>query len=92
MLKQFVISVIVDDREIFFVGESEQTLGIPYPAFSRKSFQVVRKDMSAMIFSEDKNEAKLMYPKNMRSYLERIVEQIPYWDIEIKEIRIKEQE
>ena len=84
----YTISVIMSKKEAYLVGEADHTIDIPYPAWSGSSFQVARRDMTALLFTDQKNKANVMSPKNVRSWLGRVMDQLPYWDIDVDEIRI----
>lgn len=92
MLKEYTITIVTSmgNREhiAWFVGEGEGTVEIPNAAWSNNSFHVSRTEMSQLVFSENKSEAKKMTSKNMQSWLGRVLAQLPYADINVKEIRI----
>lgn len=94
MLKEYSISVVseIGGREstTWLVGEGDGLVGIPNAAFSNNSFHVTRTEMTQLILSERKSDAKIMTPKNMQSWLGRLLAQLPYVDLDVKEIRITE--
>lgn len=97
MIKNYKISIVgkIDEKlcEAWFVGEGEDTVGIPTAAFSNNSFHVERKDMTQLVFSAREQNAKVITGvKNMQSWLGRIIDIMPYTGIDIKEIRIMEAE
>jgi hypothetical protein len=95
MLKEYTISIVtsMENKEHigWLVGESECLVDIPYLAFSKHSFHVERKEMTQLVFSEKKSDARMMTPKNMQSWLDRVLAFLPYADIDVKEIRITEE-
>ncbi len=94
MLKEYTISILHDnERRGYFVGESETTtIDAPIPCWSGNSFHVEHKYMANLIFSENPENAKRMTRKNLMSYMNRILDQMPYWTVEIKAILIEEVE
>lgn len=97
MIKNYKISIVgkIDEKlcEAWFVGEGEDTVGIPIAAFSNNSFHVARTDMTQLVFSAREQEAKVIVSeRNLQSWLGRIIDILPYTGIDIKEIRIMEVE
>lgn len=96
MLKEYTISIVTSmgNREhiAWLVGEGEGTVGIPNAAWSNNSFHVTRTEMKQLIFCERKSEAKVMTPKNMQSWLGRVLAQLPYLDVDVRQIRIEQEE
>ena len=92
MLKEYTISILHDnERRGYFVGESETaSVDIPVPCWSGSSFQVAHEHVANLIFSENPENAKRMTRKNLMSYMNRILDQMPYWTVEIKAILIEE--
>lgn len=92
-MKEYIIainSILGNGKEHtgYFSGEGEGSIGIPAPAFSNNSFHVARVETSPLVFNDNIKNAKIMTPKNMVSWLNRITGQLPYADIDIREIRI----
>ena len=92
MIKRYNIALKVRGKNnlAYFVGESEEiTTSIPACVWSGQSFHTSRVNMAALIFSEIKENArKITGNTTMKSWLNRIIEQLPYFDIEIEEVRV----
>lgn len=74
----------------YFAGVSDYPTTIPAIVWSGDTFQTHRVDMQNLLFTEAKENAKTLSGRtNMKSYLNRILEQLPYFQIEIDEIRIE---
>lgn len=92
MIKRYNIALKVRGKNnlAYFVGESEEIkTSIPACVWSGQSFHTTRVDMAALIFTEVKESAKEIIGNiTMKSWLNRIIEQLPYFDIEIEEVRV----
>ena len=92
MIKRYNIALKVRGKNnlAYFVGESEEIkTSIPACVWSGQSFHTSRVNMAALIFSEIKENArKITGNTTMKSWLERITTQLPYFDVDIEEIRI----
>lgn len=92
MIKRYNIALKVRGKNnlAYFVGESEEIkTSIPACVWSGQSFHTTRVDMAALIFTEVKESAKEIIGNiTMKSWLERITTQLPYFDADIEEIRI----
>lgn len=92
MIKTYNIALKVHGKDelAYFVGESEGvTTSIPACVWSGQSFHTSRVNMAALMFSEiKKNARKIIGNTTMKSWLERITTQLPYFDANIEEIRI----
>ena len=90
-MNNYIISIKALDRISYFAGLSdEHPTTIPVLVWSGKTFQTQRVDMEAIIFTEQKENAHILIGSiNLKSYLYRILEQLPYFSIEIDEIRIE---
>jgi len=96
VLKEYTISIVTrignKERTAWLVGEGEGTVGIPNAAWSNNSFHVTRTEMSQLVFSENKSEARTMTAKNMQSWLGRVLAQLPYFAVDVRQIRIELEE
>lgn len=92
MIKTYNIAIKVrgKDKLAYFVGESDGvTTEIPALVWSSKSFHATRVNMAALMFSEIRENAREIIGNiTMKSWLERITTQLPYFDADIEEIRI----
>ena len=92
MIKRYNIALKVRGKNnlAYFVGESEEiTTSIPACVWSGQSFHVSRTNMAALVFSSIKENAKTIIGNiTMKSWLNRIVEQLPYFDVDVDEVRI----
>jgi len=92
MIKRYNIALKVRgiSRLAYFVGESEEIkTSIPACVWSGQSFHTTRVDMAALIFTDVKESAtEIIGNITMKSWLNRIIEQLPYFDIEIEEVRV----
>lgn len=92
MIKTYNIALKVrgKDKLAYFVGESEGvTTSIPACVWSGQSFHTSRVNMAALVFSEyEGNAREITGSISMKSWLERITTQLPYFDADIEEIRI----
>ena len=92
MIKRYNIALKVRGKNnlAYFVGESEEIkTSIPACVWSGQSFHTTRVDMAALIFTDVKESAKEIIGNiTMKSWLNRIIEQLPYFDIEIEEVRV----
>jgi len=91
-MKEYIVSVLpYDGHRGYFVGESETTtIDAPISCWSGNSFHVARRDMARLLFSDYLENAKRMTRKNLMSYMNRILDQMHYWTVEIKAILIEE--
>ena len=92
-MNNYIISIkqTGKDRVGYFAGvDDEISSTVPAVVWSGNSFQTRRVDTEALVFTEIKSNAKILRGKtNMKSYLYRILEQLPYLPIEISEIKIE---
>lgn len=92
-MKNYLISVKRADtnKVAYFAGVSENlTTNIPAVVWSGNSFHTARVDMEPLIFTERRGEAKILQDRiTLKSYVNRILEQLPYLPVEIDEIRIE---
>ena len=77
-------------RLAYFVGESEETkTSIPACVWSGQSFHTTRVDMATLVFTNIKENAReIIGNTTMKSWLERITTQLPYFAADIEEVRI----
>ena len=73
----------------YLVGEGNSCIGIPGLVWSGNSFQTTRTDAAILVFSENEENSKIIEGKtNLKSWLNRLLDQLPYYTLDIATVTI----